>query len=223
MLSKFSVNKPYTVVVAVVLVLILGAISFFNLQTDLLPEIDLPFLVINTQYAGASPEEVETVVTRPIEQIVATTNNIENVSSVSRENVSTVILEFSNDVNMDSALIEINGAIDLIKGAWGDEVSSPFIIRLNPDMLPVMIASVDLEGLDIEDVSRIVRDNIIPELESVNGVAAVDPVGLLEEKIEITISEKKIEDLNKKMLDSVDAKLSKAEDEIGRASCRERV
>ena len=101
MLSKFSVNKPYTVVVAVVLVLILGAISFFNLQTDLLPEIDLPFLVINTQYAGASPEEVETVVTRPIEQIVATTNNIENVSSVSRENVSTVILEFSNDVNMD--------------------------------------------------------------------------------------------------------------------------
>ena len=129
MLSKFSVNKPYTVVVAVVLVLILGAISFFNLQTDLLPEIDLPFLVINTQYAGASPEEVETVVTRPIEQIVATTNNIENVSSVSRENVSTVILEFSNDVNMDSALIEINGAIDLIKGAWGDEVSSPFIDR----------------------------------------------------------------------------------------------
>lgn len=214
MLSKFSVKKPYTVVVAVILVLILGVISFLNLQTDLLPEIDLPYLVVITQYPGASPEEVEQVVTRPIEQVVATTNNIKNVSSVSGESSSTVILEFSNDVNMDSAIIEINGSLDLIKGAWGDEISSPFIIRLNPDMLPVMIASVDVENLDIDEVSRLVKDEIIPELESVNGVAAVDPVGILEENIQVSISEEKISDINKKVLDNVDKELSKAEDEL---------
>ncbi len=214
MLSKFSVKKPYTVVVAVILVLLLGVISFLNLQTDLLPEIDLPYLVVNTQYQGASPEEVEQIVTNPIEQIVATTNNIKNVNSISSEGSSTVILEFSNDANMDSAIIEINGALDLIKGAWGEEVSSPFIIRLNPDMLPVMIASVDIDNLDISEVSRIVKNDIMPELESVNGVAAVDPVGIVEEKIEVSISEEKIEVINKKILDNVDKELSQAEDEL---------
>lgn len=214
MLSKFSVKKPYTVIVAVILILILGVISFINLQTDLLPKIDLPYLVVVTQYPGASPEEVETVVTRPIEQVVATTNNVKNVSSVSNENSSTVILEFSNDVNMDSALIEINGAIDLIKGAWPDEISSHFIIRLNPDMLPVMIASIDVDNLEIDEVSRLVKNEIIPELESVNGVASVDPVGILEEKIQVNISEEKIQQLNKKILNSIDKELSKAEDEL---------
>lgn len=214
MLSKFSVKKPYTVVVAVILVLILGIISFVNLQTNLLPEIELPYLVVVTQYPGASPEEIETIVTRPIEQIVATTNNIKNVSSVSSENSSTVILEFSNDANMDSALIEINGALDLIKGAWGDEIGSPFIIKLNPDMLPIMIASIDVENLGIDEVSRLVKDDIIPELESINGVASVDPIGILDENIEVSISEKKIEDLNKKILNNIDSELSKAEDEL---------
>lgn len=214
MLSKFSVKKPYTVVVAVILVLMLGVISFVNLQTDLLPEIDLPYLVINTQYQGASPEEVEQIVTKPIEQVVATTNNIKNVSSVSNEGSSTVILEFSNEANMDSAIIEINGALDLIKGAWGEEVSSPFIIRLNPDMLPVMIASVDIDNLEIGEVSRLVRDEIMPELESVNGVAAVDPVGIVEEEIQVSINQEKIDGLNKKVLNNVDKELSQAEDEL---------
>src|SRR5699024_1747862 len=140
MLSKFSVQKPYTVVVAVILILILGTISFMNLKTDLLPSIDLPFVVINTSYPGASPEEVEMVVTRPIEQVVATTNNIKNVSSVSNEISSTVILEFNNDVNLDTATIEINGMLDLIKPSWDDSIGAPMVIRLNPEMLPDMIS-----------------------------------------------------------------------------------
>src|SRR5690606_7223455 len=96
-------------------VLILGTISFINLETDLLPSLDLPYVVIATSYPGASPEEVEMIVTKPVEQAVATTNNIKNVSSVSKENVSIVILEFNSDTNMDSATIEINGTLDLIK------------------------------------------------------------------------------------------------------------
>lgn len=214
MLSRFSVKKPYTVMVAVILVLLLGGISFVNLQTDLLPEIDLPYLVVMTQYPGASPEEVEMVVTKPIEQVVATTNNIKNISSVSNENASTVILEFNNDVNMDSALIEINGAIDLIKGAWDDSVGSPMIIRLNPDMLPVMISSVDIKDMNIDEVSRLVDNKILPELESIDGVASVSAVGLIEEKIEVALSEEKIENLNKKIFNTIDSQLSEAEDKL---------
>ncbi|HZK24721.1 MAG TPA: efflux RND transporter permease subunit [Oscillospiraceae bacterium] len=214
MLPKFSVEKRYTVFVAVILVLILGAVSFINLQTDLLPKIDLPYLLVMTSYPGASPEEVEMVVTRPIEQVVATTNNIKNISSVSRENSSIVILEFNNDVNLDSATIEINGNLDLIKAAWSDSVGSSMIMRLNPEMLPIMVAAVDIEGKDTAEVSQIVRGEILPELESVNGVASVSGVGLLEEKIEVVISSEKITELNQKILANVDAELAQAERQL---------
>lgn len=215
MLSNFSVKKPYTVVVAVITVLILGTISFINLETDLLPSLDLPYVVIATSYPGASPEEVEMIVTKPVEQAVATTNNIKNVSSVSKENVSIVILEFNSDTNMDSATIEINGTLDLIKPAWDDySIGSPMVMRLNPDMLPVMISAVDVEGLDIFEVSKMVDEKIIPELESVTGVASVTGVGLLEERIEVLIDETKIEDLNKKILDAVDSELSEAQEQL---------
>ena len=190
MLSKFSVKKPYTVVVAVIVVLILGAISFMNLDTDLLPSIDLPYIVVMTAYPGASPEEVEMIVTKPIEQAVATVNNIKNVSSISRENSSVVILEFNNDTNMDSATIEINSMLDLVKPAWDDyNINSPMLMRLNPDMLPVMISAVDVKDLDIVEISQLVNEDIIPELESINGVASVTGIGLLEEKVEVAIDE----------------------------------
>ena len=198
MLPKFSVRKPYTIVVGVVLVLLLGSISFINLQTDLLPSIELPYLVIATTYGGASPEEVEMVVTKPIEQIVSTVSNIKNVNSISRENSSIVILEFNNDVNMDSAIIEINSGLDLIKGAWEDGVGSPMIIKMNPDMLPIGIFSVDMKDKDVTELSHYVDQRIIPELESIGGVASVTAVGLIEENIEVYISPEKIDNLNKR-------------------------
>ncbi|MFY9295540.1 MAG: efflux RND transporter permease subunit [Caldicoprobacterales bacterium] len=217
MLSKFSVRRPYTVVVAVVLVLILGVISFMNLQTDLLPKIDLPYILIITSYPGASPEEVEMVVTRPVEQTVATVDNIKNVSSISRENSSIVILEFNNDVNLDSATIELNSLLDLVKPAWPDMVGSPMLMRLNPDMLPIMVASVDVEGMDLIEISQLVNQDIIPELESVNGVASVTGAGLLEERIEVLIDGDKIDDLNKRILAAIDSELAQAEEELMKA------
>ena len=214
MLSKFSVKKPFTIIVAVILVLILGTVSFMNLKTDLLPSIDLPYVVVMTSYPGASPEEVEMVVTKPIEQLLATTSNIENVSSISRENSSTVILEFNNDVNMDSAIIEINGSLDLIKPNWNDDIGTPMIMKLNPDMLPIMVASIDVEDMDAAGITKLVSENIIPEFESIGGVASVEGVGLIEESIEVIISPEKIEKLNQKILASIDSELSKAENKL---------
>ena len=214
LIPKFSVKKPYTVFVAMILVLILGAISFLNLSTDLLPSLELPYVVVMTSYPGASPEEVESIVTRPIEQLTATINNIKNVSSISHENQSVVILEFTNDVNMDSAIIEINGNLDLIKGAWGDNVGSPMILRLNPDMLPIMVSSVDIEGKDLKETTKWVNDVLMPQFEGVTGVASVSGEGLLEERVDIIINQEKIDTLNKEILDKTDKTLSEAEDEI---------
>ena len=94
MLSKFSVKRPYTVVVGVVLIIILGVVSFGNMTLDLLPSMNLPYAIVMTTYTGASPEEVEEVVTKPVEQTMAAVSNIKTIQSISNENASTVILEF---------------------------------------------------------------------------------------------------------------------------------
>ncbi len=217
MLSKYSVKKPFTVFVAVILILILGTISFMNLKTDLLPSLDLPYVVVMTAYPGASPEEVETVVTKPVEQILATTSNIKNVSSVSNENSSIVILEFNNGANMDSSIIEVNGNLDLIKSSWNETVGTPTVIKMNPDMMPVMVTSVDVEGMNASEVTKLVKDSVMPQLESVEGVASVTGTGLVEESIKVEISSDKIESLNKKILNNIDSELSKAEKQLEQA------
>ena len=142
MLGKFSVKKPYTVLVAVVLVIVLGVVSFMKMSTDLLPNISLPYVIVMTPYPGASPETVEMVVTKPVEASMATVSNIEGISSVSSENYSTVILEFAQSTDMNAVSLEIRENLDQIKSYWDDSVGSPIIMKLNPDMLPIMIAAV---------------------------------------------------------------------------------
>ena len=141
-MSKFSVKKPYTVLVAVIMVIVLGIVSFTRMSADLLPSINLPYVIVMTTYVGASPETVETVVTKPVESAMATISNIENISSVSNENYSMVIMEFEQSTNMDSASLEIRESLDQIKSYWDDSVGNPIIMKLNPDMLPIMVAAV---------------------------------------------------------------------------------
>ncbi|QSX07990.1 efflux RND transporter permease subunit [Alkalibacter rhizosphaerae] len=217
MLSKWSVKKPYTIFVAVILIAILGTISFMNLQTDLLPSLELPYVVVVTPYPGASPEEVETVVTRPLEQVLATTTNIKNVSSVSRESSSMIILEFNSTSNMDSVMIEVNSNLDMIKGNWGEEVGSPMVIKANPEMLPIMVAAVDMEGKDTREVSEFTEEVLIPDMESMEGVASVEGTGLVEEKIEVKLLQEKIDEINAQMLAVVDGELVKAESDLKKA------
>ena len=119
MFSRFSVKKPFTILVAVIIILVLGVVSYTNMTVDLIPSFNLPYAVISTTYAGASPEEVEQKLTSPLEQGMASINNIEEVSSVSSENVSMVILKFNEETNMDTAMIEMLSLIHIVPyTAW---------------------------------------------------------------------------------------------------------
>lgn len=214
MLSKISVKKPYTVVVAVVLILILGFVSFTNMTTDLLPSMNLPYAIVMTTYVGASPEEVETAVTKPIESAMATVSNIQNISSVSSENYSMVILEFAETTNMDSVTIEMRESLDQIGAYWDDSVGSPIIMKLNPDMLPVMVAAVDADGLTSAQVTRLVQDSLSQELESLEGVASVSTTGDIEETIQVILRPEKIEEVNNRIRASLDSKFQEAQEEM---------
>ena len=220
MLSKLSVKKPYTVVVAVVLVLILGYVSFDKMTVDLLPDMNLPYAVVMTTYPGASPEEVEATVTRPVEQAMATISNIKNVSSSSMENASTVILEFEQTSNMDSVTIEMRESLDQIKGYWPDTVGNPMIMKLNPTMLPVMVPAVSVEGADPAETTRIIKEEVQPELESLEGVASVNMFGDVEETIRVTIKKAKVSSVDASVQNQLDRKFKEAEDALAEAKAQ---
>lgn len=213
-MSKFSVKKPYTVLVGVVLAIVLGVVAFGRMKADLLPNINLPYVMIMTTYVGASPETVETVVTSPIESGMATVSNIEQIRSVSSENYSMVILEFAQSANMDSVSLEIREKLDQIESYWDDSVSNPVVVKLNPDMLPVMIAAVGMEGKSQEEVSTYVTEQVIPALESIEGVASASGTGLLEESVNVIIRQEKVDALNEKIFASIDDKMAEAQKEL---------
>ncbi|MCD2493582.1 efflux RND transporter permease subunit [Lacrimispora sp. NSJ-141] len=217
MIAKFSVKKPMTVFVAVVLILILGVVSFTEMTPDLLPSINLPYAVVVTTYPGASPEEVETTVTKPVEQSMATLNNIKEVSSTSSENVSLVILEFNDDVDMDSITVDVREKLDQIEGYWDDTVSSPIIMKINPDMLPIVVASVDADDMGVADISKYVEETVQPALEGVDGVASVSASGLLEEQVNVVIRDDQVEKVNDRLKSSISDSLSEAEDALNEA------
>lgn len=217
MLSKFSVKKPYTVMVGIVLVLILGVVSFMNMTTDLLPNMNLPYALVMTTYPGASPEEVEMVVTKPVEQAMATVSNIENIQSVSSENVSMVILEFSQSTNMDSVSLEMRENLDQIESYWDDSIGSPIIMKLNPSMMPVMIAAVEQDDMDSVEITSLVNDELLSELESLEGVASVNTSGEVEESVQVIIREDKTKSMNNKIADALGVSFADAREEMADA------
>lgn len=214
MLSKFSVRKPYTVLVAVVLVIVLGVVSFMKMTTDLLPGISLPYVIVMTGYPGASPETVEAVVTKPVEASMATVSNIESISSVSSENYSMVVLEFSQSADMNAVSLEIRENLDQIKSYWDDSISNPIIMKLNPDMLPVMIAAVGGNNMDSSQITLMTENTIIPELESIEGVASASATGLLEESVNVIIRQEKVDLINKQVFGSIDVEIDEAREEL---------
>lgn len=214
MLGKFSVKKPYTVLVAVVLVIVLGVVSMMKMSTDLLPNISLPYVIVMTTYPGASPETVEMTVTQPVEGSMATVSNIESISSVSSENYSMVILEFAQSADMNAVSLEIRENLDQIKSYWSDDIGNPIIMKLNPDMLPVMIAAVGGEGMTNAEVTDITQNTVMPDLESIEGVASASATGLIEESVNVIIRQDKIDEINEQVFGSIDEELKDAEQQL---------
>lgn len=216
-MSGFSVKKPYTIFVGVVIVLVLGIVSFTNLTTDLLPSMELPYVAIITTYPGSSPEKVEESVSKVIEQGMMGISNIENVTSTSSENYSMVMLEFAGDSNMDSVMIEISQELDVLEANLEDGVGTPTVMQINPDMMPVLMSAVDMEHADSSQITEFVEKTLIPELESVEGVASVDTYGAIQDEITIKLDQAKIDTINDKMLENVSRELADKKKELDKA------
>lgn len=217
MLSKFSVKRPYTVFVAVVLVIVLGVVAFMNMTPNLLPNIDLPYVVVFTSYVGATPEEVEKVVTKPIEQEMATLDNIDEISSQSSENYSMVLLKFSSDANMDAVTMNIREKLDTLRTDWSDSVGTSSILNINPDMIPLAAVAVERDGYTPAEMTRFYEETILPRLEGVEGVAGVSSSGLLSEQVNVVLSQDKMDEMNVKIRAAVDGEFEDSETQLSDA------
>lgn len=211
-MSKLSVKKPFTVLVAVVMLIVLGVVSFTKLTTDLLPTLNIPYVMVITTYPGASPERVESDVTQVLEAALGTVNGVENVMSTSSENYSMVTLEFSDDTNMDSAMVKLSTQVNQLE--FPDNVGTPMLMELSPDMMATMYVAVDYEGSDIYDLTAFVDEEVIPYFERQKGVASVTPTGMVEKTVEIRLDEKKVDALNAKVLGIATDKLDEAQAEL---------
>ncbi|MCI5661651.1 MAG: efflux RND transporter permease subunit [Clostridia bacterium] len=220
MLGKYSVKKPYTVIVGVILIIVLGVISFTRMTTDLLPNMNFPYVVVYTTYIGATPEQVEEEVTRPMEAAFATLTDVKNIQSSSRDNLAMVILQFNDTADMNTAMIEINSKITTLSAGWSDSVGAPAMMKINPDMLPVTIVSVSREDMDIYELSDYVENTLIPEYEAINGVASVTSSGVITQEVDVTIDQDRIDTLNSAILREVDSELADAEQQLNDAQAQ---
>ncbi|MCI8360215.1 MAG: MMPL family transporter [Clostridiales bacterium] len=199
MLSKYSVRRPFTVVVAVIIVLILGVVSYTHMGVDLIPNMNMPYALVTTAYAGASPEEVESAIVEPVEQSMASISNVKSIQSIAAENYGMVILEFNQSANMDTALIEMRESLSMIESGFPSGAGSPIIVKMNPDMLPIIQLTVSKEGMDRQEISAYIENEVMPELDSIPGVASASATGLLTNMVQIELSDEKIAALNDRL------------------------
>ena len=217
MLPKLSVKKPMTIFVAVIVVIVLGIVSVFKMTPDLLPNMDFPYAIILTTYPGQTPETVESVVTKPLEQSLSTIDGVKTITSTSSDNYSMLTLEFEDGTNMDTATVDMRGNLDTIKDAWPDGVGSPYLMKINPNMMPVAMIAVDYDGYDTVQISDYVNNELKNQLEGIDGVASVSTKGIVTQKENVIISQTKIDALNAKINDALNDKFGDAEKKISDA------
>ena len=216
-MSKFSVKKPLTVFVAVVAVIVLGVVAFLKMTPDLLPNMDFPYVMIMTTYPGASPEKVEAEITKPLEQSMSTLEHIKEVSSTSAENYSMVMLEFEESVNLDTIGVDIQQAISALQGSWDEMVGSPYVLKINPSMLPVMVAAVSMDGMDTVELTEFLNSELMGKLEGITGVAQVTTSGSVTQQLHVVLDQKLLDRTNALLTDAINGKMDEALRELEKA------
>ena len=213
-MSKFSVKKPLTVFVAVIAILVLGVVSYMNMTPDLLPNMDFPYVVIVTTYPGASPEKVEAEITKPMEQSMSTLDHIVEVTSTSSENVSMVLLEFEESVNMDTIGVDIQQEISTMSAEWDDMVGTPYVLKINPSMIPVEVAAVSMEGMDTVELTEFINETLMNKMEGISGVAQISTSGMIEQELHVILDQDMIDSLNERIAAAINGQLDDAAKEL---------
>ena len=219
-MGKFSVKKPFTVLVAVIMVLMLGFVSISNMQTNLLPDVNTPYLMVVTVYPGASPERVESEVSDVMENALGTVAGVESITATSAENYSLLLMHFVEGTDMNSALVKVSNKVDQTTSSLPSSCLSPSIIEYSLNMNAFMTVAVSREGSDVYDLSDFVSDTLVPYVERKGGVSSVSANGLIEKMVQVQLSQEKVDAINERLLEVIDAQLADARAQLDAAEAQ---
>jgi HAE1 family hydrophobic/amphiphilic exporter-1 len=194
-IPEFSVNRKVTVLMMILIVILFGVISFFNLGLDLMPELEFPIVSVVTTYEGVASEDIETLITRPIESVVSTIKHVKTVSSFSHEGLSAVMIQLEWGTNLDFAAQDVREKVALAEDYIPEDADRPLIMKLNVTDWPVIYFGVT--GLeDTRTLRKYLDDNVRPRLERLEGVASAILLGGLEREINVLIDRQKLKAYN---------------------------
>ena len=209
-MPAFSVKKPLTVYVVTLAILILGVVAYLKMTPDLMPNMDYPYVIVVTSDPGASPESVEKNITKPLEKALATLDQLKEIQSSSQNSVSMVVMEFEDGADMNALGIDIQQQVSTVQGQWDDTVSSPYILKVNPSMIPVMVAAISSSDMDVGELSDFVDSELTGKLTGITGVASVEIMGTMDREMHVVLDEEKMAALTETIREKAGKELDKA-------------
>ena len=215
-MEKFSVKKPFTVLVAVVMILILGFVAVTKMDTNLLPNVNTPYLMVVTVYPGASPERVESEVSDVLQNSL-TVPGVSKITATSAENYSLLLTE---DTDMNSALVKVSNKLDQAKSDLPSTCLTPSIIEYSLNMNAFMTVAVSREGADQYELSEFIQNTLVPEVQRKGGVSSVSSSGLVEKLVQVQLNQDKIDEINAKLLELIDTQLAAARSQLESAEAQ---
>ncbi len=214
----FAIRRPVTVTMIVITTLVFGILSYRLLPINMMPEISYPSLTVRTEYPGAAPEEVETMITRPLEQSLGVVRKLVEISSSSRAEYSDILLEFDWETDMNQATQDVREKLDLV--FLPEDAKPPLILRYDPTLDPIIRIGLTSDSLSLLSLRKLAEDNVKRELEKLSGIAAVKVKGGEEDEIRISIIPNQL-DLFNIPIELVSAKLTAENINLAGGSLRE--
>ncbi|ALO24902.1 RND transporter [Leptospira borgpetersenii serovar Ballum] len=200
---EFFLRRKVTTLVVFFLLVLFGYVGLTKLKMELLPDVSFPSLTIVTVYNNVAPTEIESLVTKPIEEILSSVGGVDRILSESIEGISIVTVRFRWGTEIDQALIQVREKLDLVKGSLPQDVKKSIVIRFDPNSAPIMQIAVKTNGIDLKDVRLFLRKNVIPYFERVDGVAAISLSGGFERQIQVNVDKGRLEAHNIRIQDLV--------------------
>ena len=191
-LPEISIRRRVAVTTVTLIIVLFGVASFFTLGLDLLPDMEWPGLTVYTEYSGVAAEDIEELVTKPIEQVVSTVKGIKNVNSTSSEGKSIIIAEFKWGSDLDAKSQDIRDMIEQIKKYLPTDVGSPLVLKLNMSQMPVL--SFGVSGMkNSNELRKYLNDDVVPRIERIDGVANAITIGGLPREVHVFLDRNKVE------------------------------
>ncbi len=190
-LSKLVLKRPVTTLLGVLCLIFFGVLAIFNSRLELTPEISMPMLIVTTTYAGAAPEDIDELITQPIEEDVSTLSSIDTMTSQSSDNYSMVLLQYEYGTDMDNAYSDLRKRLDLVRSSLPEDASDPTIIEMDINQVASIYLSINVDG--VNNIYNYTDREIVPEFEKLSSVASVDLSGGSEEYISISLIPEKLE------------------------------